>query len=418
MIIKKFLGRTEEEAVEAARKELGSGVVIMNVKEVKRKGLAAIFRPKQTEVTAALEEERDALSAVRRESVPTREDAGERTQASMGLSGRKNQDMEDKASIEQRLDSLQELLMSRFQLNEAEKEETGGENAGPEGETREEVQEEKPGSQELTEQQRFIRLLYNAMLESEVDEKYANQIVDDLDLAGQANLPIDYILENVYQKMILKFGRAEGILPAEGRTKIVLFMGPTGVGKTTTIAKIASNFAVEERKRVAMLTADTYRIAAVEQLRTYANILEVPFRVIYSEDEAKAAVEEFEDFDYIFVDTMGHSHKNEEQLEHMKRLFETLRDAGECQTFLVLSATTKYRDLLKIVSTYEGIADFQLIFTKLDETGAMGNLLNLKLYTGTPIAFVTNGQNVPNDIELFNPQKTVKQILSTRQERS
>ena len=95
-------------------------------------------------------------------------------------------------------------------------------------------------------------------------------------------------------------------------------------------------------------------------------------------------------------------------------MYETVREAGECQTFLVLSATTKYRDLCRIVSSYKEIADYQLIFTKLDETATWGNLLNLKLFTDTPIAFVTYGQNVPNDIEQFNPQKVVKQILSTR----
>ena len=121
---------------------------------------------------------------------------------------------------------------------------------------------------------------------------------------------------------------------------------------------------------------------------------------------------------HVYLDGKDIYSQNEEQLAHTRKLFATLREAGKCQTFLVLSATTKYRDLLKIVASYEGIDDFQLIFTKLDETAAMGNLLNLRLFTGTAIAFVTNGQNVPNDIEQFNPQKTVKQILSTRQEQT
>lgn len=156
----------------------------------------------------------------------------------------------------------------------------------------------------------------------------------------------------------------------------------------------------------------------MDQLRTYANILEVPFRVIYSDQEAREAVEEFKDCDYIFVDTAGHSHQNAEQLAHMRQLLDIIRSAGECQTFLVLSATTKYRDLQKIITSYKEVSDYQLIFTKLDETESYGNLLNLKLFTGTPIAFVTYGQNVPNDIENFNPQKTVKDILSTKHEKS
>ncbi len=422
MIIKKFLGKTEEEAVEAAKKELGSGVVIMNVKTVKRKGLMALFRPKMIEVTVALEEESDAKRPPRREGSPTAARTvlqGGRPVSGGGSALRPAEDpLEDRASIERKLDNLQNLLVSRFQQSELERrEQMAGEEDGPDPEEcpEEEDMEEK---EEVTEQQRFMKLLYNTMLESEVDEKYANQIVDEVDVSGQSNLPFDYILGNVYQKMILKFGRADGITAAEGHPKIVVFMGPTGVGKTTTIAKIASDYVVEEKKKVALLTADTYRIAAVDQLRTYANILEVPFRVIYSEEEAREAIQEFAEYDYIFVDTAGHSHQNEEQLNHMKRLVEVVREAGESQVFLVLSATTKYRDLTRIVSRYSQIADYQLIFTKLDETDVLGNLLNLKLYTDTPIAFVTYGQNVPNDIEQFNPQKAVKQILSKKQERN
>lgn len=412
MIIKKFTGKTESEALEAARKELGGSIVTMNVKTVKKKGFfAGLFGAKETEVTVALEEESDGLRKVSKRDAASRPAGGGKPEGSLtaGLSQEKSFSSEERDSIEKKLDSLQNLLVSRFQQSEEERREMN--EGGTPGEEREEKPEER---EEITEQERFIKLLYNTMLESEVDEKYANQIVDEIDGSAKSNLSIDHILANVYQKMILKFGRAEGITPAERRPGIVLFMGPTGVGKTTTIAKIASNFSVEDRQKIALLTADTYRIAAVEQLRTYANILEVPFRVIYSEDEARTAVQDFRECDYVFVDTAGHSHQNEEQLQRMKRLFEVLNEEGECQPFLVLSATTKYHDLLRIVSCYREIADFQMIFTKLDETADWGNLLNLKLFADAPIAFVTYGQNVPNDIEQFNAQKTVKQILSTK----
>jgi len=120
------------------------------------------------------------------------------------------------------------------------------------------------------------------------------------------------------------------------------------------------------------------------------------------------------DYDYIFVDTAGHSTQNTELLDNMKKLLEAVSEVGECQSFLVLSATTKYRDLQRIAESYKAIADYQLIFTKLDETFTLGNLLNLKLCVDKSIAFVTCGQNVPDDIEQFNPQKTVKGILSTK----
>lgn len=402
MIIKKYVGKTEEEAVESAKKELGSGVVIMNVKDVKPRGFAALFHSKQVEVTAALEEEGDIPKPARKETpAPAPASVDSAPAASSGIVGAA---AENSQNIERKLDSLQTLLESRFQQNEAEKQEQG-ENSQPT-----EKQEEELSEEEL-ERNKFIRLLYNTMLENEVDEKYANQIIEDLEKNKKPNMPFDYILANVYQKMILKFGKAEGITAAGKGPRIVLFMGPTGVGKTTTIAKLASDLTMGEKKKVVLLTADTYRIAAAEQLRTYANILEAPFRVIYTEEDAKQAVKDFYNFDYIFVDTAGHSHKNEEQLENMQKLFSAMGETGEYQTFLVLSATTKYRDLIRIVSCYKEIMDYQLIFTKLDETATLGNLLNLKLYADVPIAYVTCGQNVPDDIERFNPQKTVKQLL-------
>ena len=401
MIIKKFVGKTESEAVEAAKKELGNGVVIMNVRDVKKKGIASIFAARQVEVTVALEEEKEIQRPAAQKDASKLESQVRATQTAVNVVSESSQ------NIEKKLDTLQTLLVSRFQQSESEK----GEGEGTDEPAAAE-KEEPAQSREDTEQDKFIRLLYNTMLDSEVDEKYANQIVDDVDKTRKPNLPFDYILANVYQKMILMFGKAEGITPAAKGPKIVLFMGPTGVGKTTTIAKIASGFVMEQKKKVALLTADTYRIAAAEQLRTYANILEVPFRVIYSEDDAKIAVRDFRDYDYIFVDTTGHSHQNEERLDNMKSLLKAMDESGECQTFLVLSATTKYRDLMRIAASYKAVTGYQLIFTKLDETSSSGVMLNLKVKTKCPLSYVTWGQNVPDDIGKVDAQKVAKELLS------
>lgn len=407
MVIKKFTGRTENEAVELAKKELGNGIVIMNVRIVKKKGISGWLGAKLTEVTVALEEEGDTLKSAHRETMTkTSSESVKSGEAGRMTHNTVNVMSESSQNIEKKLDSLQTLLVDRFKQQEEKQEQLNREEA-----TEEENGKEKESAEETGEQEKFIRLLYNTMLENEVDEKYANQIIDDVEKIKKPNLPFDYILANVYQKMVLKFGRAEGIAPAEKGPRVLLFIGPTGVGKTTTIAKIASHYCMEEKKKVALLTADTYRIAAAEQLRTYANILEVPFRVLYSAEEFNSAIDDFSDYDYIFVDTTGHSHRNAELMDKMKELFEAVKKYGECQIFLVLSATTKYRDLLKIASNYREITEYQLIFTKLDETATLGNLLNLRLYTDAPIAYVTCGQNVPDDIELFNPQKTVKQLL-------
>lgn len=405
MIIKKFTGKTEEEAVEAAKKELGGGIVIMNVRSVKKKGLSGLLGAKQVEVTVALEEDRDSLNGVRREPVPAAAQLKEEVKATQTAA---KVVTESSQNIEKKLDSLQTLLVNRLRQEEGKSEQPAAEEE-PVG--REDGNENEAAEEPMGEQEKFIRLLYNTMLENEVDEKNANQIIEDVEKNKKPNMPFDYILANVYQKMILKFGRAEGIQPAEKGPKTLFFIGPTGVGKTTTIAKIASYYCVEEKKKVALLTADTYRIAAAEQLRTYANILEVPFRVIYSEEEVKNAIQDFKDYDYIFIDTAGHSHRNDELLEKAGQLLNAARQVSECQAFLVISATTKYKDLMKIATNYREITDYQLIFTKLDETAALGNLMNLRMFTGVPIAYVTCGQNVPDDIEQFNPQKTVKHLL-------
>ncbi len=413
MIIKKFTGKTEAEATEAAKKELGSTLVIMNVREVKKKGLFAFLLPKQIEVTAALEEEapaRPQYGSILR----TAADKEIRTEQQNLLAKNSTE------NIEKKLDSLQTLLESQLNNRQSEKEESAKTQDVPDAEEKEDKTQdmaaaEKKEEEKNPEQDKFIRLLYNKMLDNEMDEKYVNSILEDASKTKKADLPFDYLLANIYQKMVLKFGRSEGITPSEEGPRIVLFIGPTGVGKTTTIAKLAGRYCVEEKKKVALLTADTYRIAAAEQLRTYANILETPFRIIYTPEELQAAVDDYWDCDYIFIDTAGRSHQNTDQLEKMKEMVAALKRPESYQVFLVLSATTKYRDLQKIADCYGKIADFELIFTKLDETEAVGNLLNMKLYTDAPIAYVTCGQNVPDDMEAFNPQKTVKQILGGKE---
>lgn len=400
MIIKKFQGKTENEAVEAAKKELGNNIVIMNVRNVKKKGILRFFFPETVEVTVALEEESERHVPIRseekRESIspanvvyPTgRESFSNRNLIVEDL----NEEKRDNAFLEEKLNNLHSLLEQQLQRPEEE---------------RGEDEEETPPS----ELEKFMKLLYNTMLDNEVSEKYANQIIDEIEKNAKPNTPFDYALTNIYQKMILKFGKQEGITPSQKGPKMIFFIGPTGVGKTTTIAKIASRYIVDEKKKIALITADTYRIAAAEQLRTYAGILEVPFRIVYSPEEIEESLKDYAGYDYIFIDTSGHSYQNEEQKETMKGIVHSVDGQAEKEVFLVLSATTKYKDLLKIVDAYTEVTDYKLIFTKLDETSAYGNLLNIKLYTGAALSYVTCGQNVPDDLEDFNPQKTVKQLL-------
>ena len=429
MIIKKFQAKTEEAALELARKELGSGIVVMNVKKVKKKGLFSIFKPQQVEVTVALEEEekqnfREAVAKVSeiarqseaagntRSAKTEPEQPAKQGKAEPGPKPEKQRQQEkqrrsekntqtidgrQESAIEEKLSTLQNLLEKQISdVQEKEKDST---------------EEEKKEDSNVA----FFQLLYKMLLDNEIEETYAGQLVDELDGSVKPDMPIDYLLSVVYQKMVLKFGQIKTIQPAEKGPKLVYFIGPTGVGKTTTIAKIASRFSVVEKKKIVLLTADTYRIAAAEQLRTYANILEVPFRIIYTPQEIRTAIEDYAAYDYIFVDTSGHSQKNTDQRDDTLALLRAADGQAEKEVYLVVSATTKYRDLLNIADTYQKLTDFRLVFTKLDETQCQGNLFNLRLHTDAPMSYVTCGQNVPDDIGEFDAQKTVKLLLGGNQ---
>ena len=458
MIIKKFQGKTKEEALECAKKELGEGIVEMNVRTVKPKGLLGIFKGTKVEVTVAKEEENEkygmatvretqkdgvAVSLSQNSSqgkiIPMKqsEKDGRELAASdakavgqavadvlAALPQQKSEHAKEEAAkkesvlqnktyeplkgnlkgngLEEKLDNLQSLIEKQLSQQETKAQPEDNKNEGSEK------------SEENKERVNFLRLLYNKMIDNEVNEKYANEIIDEIDRNCKPDVTMDFMLSEIYQRMILKLGKPYVMEPGEQGPKVAFFVGPTGVGKTTTIAKIASSFRVEHKKKVALLTADTYRIAAAEQLRTYANILEVPFRVVYTAKEIAEAVEDFKEYDYILVDTTGHSPNNEAQCESMSDLISSVETTATKEIFLVLSASTKYRDLMKIADTYKEIADYKLIFTKLDETSTLGNIYNLKLYTGATLSYVTCGQNVPDDIEYFNPQSTVKQLLGGR----
>lgn len=419
MIIKKYTGKTEEEAIETARKELGSGVVVMSARLVKKKGILGLFAAPVMEVTVALEDDGEkqapkapTMTALEQLAAKQRE-INEQNRASIAkittpvkietVVKEEKEDQiiveteaEDKASnaIEEKLDSIETLIKKKLDSADAVKDN--------EKEVVEHEQED--------EQMKLTKLLYNMMLDNEVREKYANQIIEEAQKQTKPNMPVDYFLTTVYQKMILKFGQTAQITPADKGPKVVYFVGPTGVGKTTTIAKIASKYCLEEKK-VALLTSDTYRIAAAEQLQTYASILSIPCVVIYSAEDIVEAFGNFANYDYVFVDTAGHSHQNEEQRNNTKLVIHALDGMAETEVYLVLSATTKYKDLTSIADTYKEMVDYKIIFTKLDETTSFGNLLNLKLYTESELSYVTYGQNVPNDISRIDPQSIVKQIL-------
>ncbi|THF81249.1 flagellar biosynthesis protein FlhF [Cohnella fermenti] len=205
----------------------------------------------------------------------------------------------------------------------------------------------------------------------------------------------------------------EWLLPSIGQgisanTRIVNFVGPTGVGKTTTIAKLAADQAFVHRRAVGFITADTYRIAAVDQLRTYAEILNIPLEVVFSSSELPKAYRKLEDRDLIFMDTAGRNYRNELFVSEVNAL---LSPGEQSESILVLSLTHKYQDMKQVAAQFAKYGVKRLLFTKMDETDSFGSILNLVQAFDYEISYLTCGQTVPDDIRNFDPEDMIRRLL-------
>lgn len=376
MRIMKYQAGTEKEAMLLVKEELGSDALILEIKSVKPKGIFRWFRKPFVEVTAALDENN-------KDKKKTDWEAEEFKAFLSGLS-QKQREMEKQAQ--------KQVTKTSEPLEEKKK-------SSPEA-----LKEEK---EEPSSEQNIIRqVIYEQLLENEVEEPLANKLLRELS-GNQEELSFEEGLNLVYRQIVEELSDVKPIVVEKGKAKPIFFIGSTGVGKTTTIAKLASIYTLVKKYKVALITADTYRIAAVEQLRTYANILDIPIKVIYKEEEIIDCIEEFSDMDLILIDTAGRSYQD---TKHLNELKELLAQVEEKQVYLVLSLSTKNSDLKKTISAYH-FTDLSLIFTKLDETLAYGGILNLKHQTGKSLAYVTTGQNVPGDIAELDPYEIANKIL-------
>ena len=195
--------------------------------------------------------------------------------------------------------------------------------------------------------------------------------------------------------------------PASGG-RVVALVGPTGVGKTTTIAKLAANFRLRERRKVGLITVDTYRIAAVEQLKTYANIIDLPMEVVSSERELRSALDRLSHLDLILMDTAGRSPQSESELEDLGSI---LNVAQPDEVHLVLSVAAGSRTLVRTAERFAPVGTTSLILTKLDESLGLGNLIPVWRDVPLPLSYVTNGQNVPDDILTADANWLAEQIV-------
>lgn len=253
----------------------------------------------------------------------------------------------------------------------------------------------------------YLSRLRNNEVEEEIVLSIKEKINNSLTIQMQED---ENIVRNFIHNILLEFFPKDDHMDINSK-KVMIFVGPTGVGKTTTLAKLAALYSLSKNKKVAFITSDTYRIAAVEQLRTFSEIIGIPISVIYSPLEFVDAIERYKNKDIIMVDTAGRSHKDKYQLMELKPLLNTDIDS---QVYLVISATTKMADCREIIKSYNFLQDYKLLFTKIDETSSTGILLNAAYITKKPLSYVTIGQNVPDDIEIADINKIIYSLLGER----
>ncbi|HTY01248.1 MAG TPA: hypothetical protein VMG09_14580, partial [Bacteroidota bacterium] len=254
-----------------------------------------------------------------------------------------------------------------------------------------------------------LRELYVTLIEQEVDEALARQMV----LAVNDTLTPDQrrskdVTRDTLLKIMARMIRVPDSAKVRRRkTRIVALVGPTGVGKTTTIAKLAAIHKLLHRKNVGLISTDTYRIGAIEQLRTFASIADIPMDVVYKPTEIAGAMKKFRDRDVVFVDTVGRSHRSKKEVAELGRF---VQSADPDEVHLVVSASTSPRAMNEIIKQFNVVKPNRLLFTKLDEAVTLGPLFSIVNKQHLPVAYVTTGQTVPDDIVAMEPAQFASMV--------
>ena len=257
--------------------------------------------------------------------------------------------------------------------------------------------------------------MFTDLIDAELSEELARELVDRVRQgSASGDLEDTVLLRARLARQIEEEIEVTGpIRVTPGQRRLVALVGPTGVGKTTTIAKLAGNFHLRERRRVGLITVDTYRIAAVEQLRTYADIIDLPMEVVSTPREMRQAVERLADLDLILMDTAGRSPRDEVKIQELKSM---LTEAEADEVHLVLSSVNSVENMKKTARQFADVGVTSLLLTKLDEATGLGNLIPLLRSCHLPLSYVTNGQNVPDDIEPADRRRLTRAMLSWEQQ--
>lgn len=376
MRIKRYEAPTIQEALMKVKKDLGPDAVILYTKTSRKGGLLGLFGRPVAEITAGVD-----LNLL--------DDVGKRKNGSSdnekpSVSKPPADPLKPKTRVLQReLNEMKTTVLSQLLKDVSQ--------------TPSLLLSE--GFQRL--QKRFLKQEVEELLVQRILKNMLEEKIDPENLE-EVRVWLESFLERHFQEPTP--------LLFESTPKILAFVGPTGVGKTTTLAKLAAKFGLMERRKTALITVDTYRIAAAEQLRTYGKIMGLPVEVVETPDELTQVLPRYRSYDLILLDTAGRSPSNTEQMEELKQfIFHGQPD----EIYLVMSATTKYSDMLRILERFGAAVPIQrMILTKLDETRSLGSMMNLMVNFQIPVAYLSTGQNVPDDLEVPDARRFASRIAA------
>lgn len=429
MQIKKFIGDDTASVMAQIRDEFGNNAMILETNTVKTGGLFGFFTKSKIEILAAVENDaKKTRPAVRKAMDVTQEqeeierpmnDFRSDFRTNLGYAknianqaSQINQKQIDISRLNQYKEPINQKYNRQFQIEKKPAHEL--ERSKEEIEFKDDIDQIKKTVMNLSkkindtfrtpeEEEEYLKFVnqVQALVKTGMSKELAERVIENSKKFGT-----EYTNENILNSIINIFSDYKPDERKEYRYNI--FIGPTGVGKTTTLAKVASNAEMGTNKKQAFLTMDTYRISAVEQLKTYAQILSVPIEVAYEIDDLEGAVQRLSSRDIIYIDTAGRSHKNKKQIMELKKILDSFETK---KTYLFLSATTNLDDIYDIIDTYSFIDDYYIIVTKTDETSKMGKIFDIINYSERPISFITDGQNVPDDLKQFDFNSFVNEFV-------
>ncbi|AKA70261.1 flagellar biosynthesis protein FlhF [Clostridium scatologenes] len=392
MVIKRYIVNSMSEALTRIRYELGKDAVIISQRRIRKGGFWGFFSKKVLEVTAAVDNKKPSRNVSSGENV---EESIKAIKKIMNSKIKENEKQIKESNIQSNNEERKRTEVIFDENYKLMLEKNNGQLINEVKEMRSMLDEMVKGSN-ITIGKSKVQLYLEKM---DIEDEVVKYIMNEMKMMSD-DITDKEKIKKVMEHVILTRPMQE--------SNVVVLVGPTGVGKTTTIAKLAGKMALLEGKKVGLITIDTYRIGAVEQLKTYADIMNIPFKVVLTIKEMEAAVESMSNCDVILVDTTGRSSKNTMQISELRAFIEKVNTDN---VNLVMSCTTKNRDIDVILDGYKPLNYSNIIITKLDETSTYGSIINICKDSKKPITFVTTGQNVPDDIKFITSKEITNLIL-------